>query len=69
LVGHVVSDKASGAAVGVGTGLAIALLVYNYSNPSMYPKLQGFDINQFVKQKGGGALRGNIPNQSRFLPN
>jgi len=68
LVGHVVSDNASGAAVGAGTRLAIALLVYNYTNPSMNAKLKGFDINQFVKQKGG-ALRGNIPNQSRFLPN
>lgn len=68
LVGHAVSDKASGAGVGASMGLAIALLVYNYSNPSTKPQLPGFDINQFVKQNAV-ALPGNIPNRSSFLPN
>ena len=68
LVGHAVSDKASGAAVGAGTGMDIALLVYNYSNPSIKQQLKGFDINQFLKQKMIAA-HGNIPNQSSFLPN
>lgn len=68
LVGHAVSEKASGAGVGAGMGLAIALLVYNYPNPSVNPKLQRFGFNQFVKQNTV-ALHGNITNQSSFLPN
>lgn len=68
LVGHAVTDKASGAGVGADMGLVIALIVYYYCNPSMSPQLQGFDINQFVKQKAI-AVHGNIPNQSSFLPN
>lgn len=70
LIGHAVTDKASGAGAGVGAGmgLAIALLVYKYANPSMNPQLQGFDINQFFKPKAV-ALHGNIPNQSGYLPN
>lgn len=68
LIGHAVTDKASGAGVGAGMGLAIALLVYKYSNPAVNPQLQGFDITQFIKPKVV-ALHGNIPNQSGFLPN
>lgn len=68
IVGHAVTDNASGAGIGAGTGLAITLLVYKYFNPSMNPQLKGFDINQFVNQKAITVNR-NFPNQSGFLPN
>jgi hypothetical protein len=68
IVGHAVTDNASGAGIGAGTGLAITLLVYKYFNPSMNPQLQGFNVNQFVKQQAI-AVQHNLPNQSGFLPN
>lgn len=68
LVGHAVTGNASGAGLGDGAGLAIALLTYKYFNPSMNPQLQGFNVNQFVKQQAL-AVQHNLPNQSGFLPN
>ncbi len=56
------------AGIGASTGLAITLLVYKYFNPSMNPQLQGFNVNQFVKQQAMAVQR-NLPNQSGFLPN
>ncbi|WP_428235740.1 hypothetical protein [Gracilimonas sp.] len=68
LVGHAVTDNASGAGLGAGAGLAIALLTYKYFNPTMNPQFQGFNFNQFAKQKSV-AVQASMPNQSGFLPN
>lgn len=68
LVGHAVTDNASGAGLGAGAGLAIALLTYKYFNPTMNSQLQGFNFNQFAKQKTV-AVQAGMPNQSGFLPN
>ncbi|MEX0597658.1 MAG: hypothetical protein WD512_14290 [Candidatus Paceibacterota bacterium] len=68
IIGHAVTDNASGAGLGAGAGLAIALVTYKYFNPIMNPQFQGFNYNQFVTQKAMAA-QPNIPNQSGFLPN
>lgn len=68
IIGHSVTEKASGAGIGAGAGLAISILSYKYSKPSMNQQLQSFDVNQFVKQKTN-AINGKALNMSRFMLN
>ncbi len=68
LVGHAVTDKATGAGVGAGTGLAIALLVYKNFNPSIDGQLLDIDMNQFTNQKRI-PMEKSLPKLSRYSTN
>ena len=68
LVGHAVTDKATGAGVGASTGLAIALLVYKNFNPSIDGQLLDLDINQFTKQKRI-PMEKSLPKLSHYSSN
>ncbi|PKD43708.1 hypothetical protein [Rhodohalobacter barkolensis] len=64
LVGHAVTDNASGAGIGAGTGLTIALLVYKYFKPVLDGTPLEFGINQKEER-----LNKNQPIHSFFYSN
>jgi len=68
IVGHAVTEKASGAGVGASTGLAIALLAYKYFDSTTNTELSAFGKNKFAKQKAV-LIPKELTKQSAFTPN
>jgi hypothetical protein len=68
LVGHAVTDNASGAGIGAGTGLAVALLVYRHFNPIIGDHSHEIEVNPDTKQMKD-AIRTNQLNYTQYCEN